>query len=32
MCNITKKLKINNCRTQVLVVHREGVLCTLLIV
>jgi len=25
-------LKINKCRTQVLVVHREGVLCILLIV
>jgi len=36
MCKIiTEKFKINKqlqCRTQMLVVHREGVLCILLIV
>jgi len=32
MCNITKKLKIDKCRTQVLILHRKGVLCILLIV
>jgi len=32
MFKITKKFKINKCRTQVLIVHRGGVLCILLIV
>jgi len=35
MCKITKKFKINKflqCRTQVLLVHRDGVLCILLTV
>jgi len=29
---MTKHLKINKCRTQVLLVHRKGVLCILLTV
>jgi len=35
MCKITKTFKINKelqCRTQVLIVHRGGMLCILLIV
>jgi len=32
MCETTKKLKINKCRTQVLIVHCEGLLCILQIV